>query len=53
MTVICGSLEAEGDQIYNLALILTPDGQRFRYRKMHLPFLGIDRFATPGPDAPA
>lgn len=53
MTVICGSLEAEGDQVYNLALILTPDGQRFRYRKMHLPFLGIDRFTTPGPDAPA
>ena len=29
------------------------DGRRYRYRKMHLPFLGIDRFATPGPDAPA
>ncbi len=53
MSVICGTLEAEGDEIYNVALILTPDGRRFRYRKMHLPFLGIDRFATPGPDAPA
>src|SRR3972149_1192823 len=29
-----------------------PAGRRFKYRKMPLPFLGIDRFATPGPDAP-
>ncbi len=53
LSVICGSLEAEGDEVYNVALIVTPDGQRFRYRKVHLPFLGVDRFATPGPDAPA
>ena len=53
IAVICGTLEAEGDEIYNVALIATPDGQRFRYRKMHLPFLGVDRFVTPGPEAPA
>jgi predicted amidohydrolase len=52
MAVICGTLEAEGDEIFNVALVLAPDGRRFRYRKMHLPYLGIDRFATPGPDAP-
>lgn len=53
LTVICGTLEAQGDEVFNAALISTPDGQRYTYRKMHLPFLGVDRFATPGPDAPS
>jgi predicted amidohydrolase len=53
VTVICGTLEAEGDEVYNTALLLARDGRRFRYRKMHLPYLGIDRFATPGPDTPS
>ena len=53
MTVICGTLEAQGDEIFNAAMLVTPDGRRYTYRKMHLPFLGIDRFATPGPDAPS
>jgi 5-aminopentanamidase len=52
VSIICGSLEPEGDEIYNIAYILSADGRRFQYRKTHLPFLGIDRFATPGPDAP-
>lgn len=53
LTVICGTLEAQGDEVFNAALISTPDGQRYTYRKMHLPFLGVDRYATPGPDAPS
>jgi 5-aminopentanamidase len=53
LTVICGTLEAMGEEIFNAALMATPDGRRYTYRKMHLPFLGIDRFATPGPDAPS
>jgi len=53
MTVICGTLEAQGDEVFNAALLATADGRRYTYRKMHLPFLGIDRFATPGPDAPS
>jgi len=53
MTIICGTLEAQGDEVFNAALLATPDGRRYTYRKMHLPFLGIDRFATPGPDAPS
>ncbi len=53
IAVICGTLEADGEEIFNVALALAPDGRRFRYRKIHLPYLGIDRFATPGPDAPA
>jgi predicted amidohydrolase len=52
MTIVCGTLEPDGDEIFNTALVLLPDGRRYRYRKMHLPFLGVDRFATPGPDAP-
>jgi predicted amidohydrolase len=52
-TIVCGTLEPMGDEVFNVALVLTADGRRYRYRKMHLPFLGIDRFATPGPDAPA
>jgi predicted amidohydrolase len=53
MTVICGTLEAQGDEVFNAALVATPDGERYTYRKMHLPYLGVDRFTTPGPDAPA
>jgi predicted amidohydrolase len=52
-TIVCGTLEAAGDEIFNVALVLLADGRRYRYRKTHLPFLGIDRFATPGPDAPS
>ncbi|HEX6138906.1 MAG TPA: carbon-nitrogen hydrolase family protein [Candidatus Limnocylindria bacterium] len=52
LTIICGTLEADAEDVYNAALVFTADGRRFRYRKMHLPFLGVDRFATPGPDAP-
>jgi predicted amidohydrolase len=52
MTLICGTLEAQGDEIFNAALVATPVGERYAYRKMHLPYLGVDRFATPGPDAP-
>jgi predicted amidohydrolase len=53
MTVICGSLESEGEAVYNVAHLVTPDGRRFHYRKTHLPFLGVDRFTTPGGDAPS
>ena len=53
MTVICGSLEASGDAVRNVAHVMAPDGRRFKYCKTHLPFLGVDRFATPGEDPPA
>jgi predicted amidohydrolase len=52
VALIVGTLEAEAREVFNTALIFTGDGQRFRYRKMHLPYLGVDRFATPGPDPP-
>ena len=53
MTIVCGTLEPDADEVFNTALVLLPDGRRYRYRKIHLPFLGVDRFATPGPDAPS
>jgi len=52
VALIAGTLEAEAREVFNTALIFAADGRRFRYRKMHLPYLGVDRFATPGPDAP-
>jgi predicted amidohydrolase len=53
VNIVCGTLEAAGDEVFNVAMVLLADGRRYRYRKIHLPFLGIDRYATPGPDAPA
>ena len=52
MALAVGTLEAEGREVFNTALICAPDGRRYRYRKMHLPYLGVDRFVTPGPAAP-
>jgi 5-aminopentanamidase len=50
-TVVVGMLEREGDKVYNAAAVLGPGGILGSYRKVHLPFLGIDRFATAG-DSP-
>ncbi len=52
IALIVGTLEAEARELFNTALVFAEDGRRYRYRKMHLPYLGVDRFATPGPDAP-
>ncbi|MFN9344769.1 MAG: carbon-nitrogen hydrolase family protein [Planctomycetota bacterium] len=43
-----GFLETAGDQLYNSAVCLGPSGVVARYRKIHLPFLGVDRFTTAG-----
>src|SRR3954469_11625697 len=45
---ICGLIEHEGDTLYNAAILVGPDGLIGSYRKTHLPFLGVDRFVTPG-----
>jgi 5-aminopentanamidase len=34
--------------IYNACTLIGPEGIRATYRKIHLPFLGVDRFTTPG-----
>jgi 5-aminopentanamidase len=53
LALVVGSLLAEGDRLSNVALILAPDGRRYQYRKTHLPFLGVDRFVTPGENPPS
>ena len=39
--------EATG-RLFNSCALVGPAGQTFSYRKLHLPFLGVDRFATRG-----
>ena len=41
-TVVVGLLERAGDQIFNSAAVITPQGILGTYRKLHLPCLGID-----------
>lgn len=46
--VIYGTLERVNDQLFNACVLVGPAGVIGSYRKIHLPFLGIDRFTTPG-----
>jgi predicted amidohydrolase len=39
--------EATG-ALYNTCALVGPDGSTATYRKIHLPYLGVDRFTTPG-----
>jgi predicted amidohydrolase len=45
---VCGLIERDGDALRNSAVLVGPDGLIGTYRKTHLPFLGVDRFAVPG-----
>jgi len=45
---VVGFIERLGDRYYNAAMIIGPAGVVGSYRKVHLPFLGVDRFLTPG-----
>jgi len=46
--VIFGMLEKSGPDLFNAAVLIGPHGLIGSYRKVHLPFLGVDRFTTPG-----
>ena len=46
--VVVGMLERAGDRLFNVAVLLGPAGVVGVYRKIHLPFLGVDRFTDPG-----
>jgi predicted amidohydrolase len=48
MFVVYGLLEADGSRIFNACVLVGPEGVVGSYRKIHLPFLGVDRFTTPG-----
>lgn len=45
---IFGMLEADGGCFFNAAVLAGPAGVIGSYRKVHLPYLGADRFATFG-----
>lgn len=45
---IVGLIERDGDRLFNAAALVGPGGLVAGYRKTHLPFLGLDRFVTPG-----
>lgn len=45
---VVGYIERDGGSYYNAAMVVGPNGVIGVYRKVHLPFLGVDRFLTPG-----
>lgn len=46
--VVTGLLEKDGNRCFNAAVLVGPEGLIGKYRKNHLPFLGIDRFLDRG-----
>jgi len=46
--VVFGLLEKEDDRLFNVAVLVGPEGLIAGYRKNHLPFLGVDRFVDRG-----
>jgi predicted amidohydrolase len=50
--VCAGMLERDGDGVRNAAVLVGPEGLIGVYRKTHLPYLGVDRFAVPGDELP-
>ena len=49
---VAGLLERDGDRLRNTAVLVGPEGLVGRYRKTHLPYLGVDRFVAPGDEPP-
>jgi predicted amidohydrolase len=45
---VFGMLEADGDRVFNAAVLVGGEGVIGNYRKVHLPFLGVDMFTTYG-----
>jgi predicted amidohydrolase len=46
--VVYGLLEVDGVRVFNACVLVGPEGVIGTYRKVHLPFLGVDRFTSPG-----
>ena len=46
--VVVGLLEKSRDRLYNAAAFIGPEGLLGKYRKTHLPYLGVDRFVDHG-----
>ncbi len=45
---VVGLLERDAEAVYNAAILVGPGELLGAYRKLHLPYLGVDRFSTPG-----
>jgi predicted amidohydrolase len=43
-----GFIESDGGKFYNAVMLVGPEGVAGGYRKVHLPYIGIDRFLSPG-----
>lgn len=48
VSVVIGLLEHDGERLFNACVLIGPRGVVSSYRKVHLPYLGVDRFTTPG-----
>lgn len=48
VAAVFGMLERDGDRLFNVGVLVGPEGLVGSYRKLHLPFMGVDRFADPG-----
>jgi predicted amidohydrolase len=48
MHAIVGFIEKDGSRFFNAAMVAGPDGVIGSYRKVHMPYIGADRFLTPG-----
>lgn len=46
--IVFGLIERDGDRIFNCVALVGPNGPISSYRKVHLPFLGLDRFVSGG-----
>jgi predicted amidohydrolase len=45
---IVGFIEKDGSRFFNAAMHVGPGGVIGSYRKVHMPYIGADRFLTPG-----
>jgi predicted amidohydrolase len=45
---VVGFIEKDGVSYYNAAMVVGPNGIVGSYRKVHMPYLGVDRFLKPG-----
>jgi 5-aminopentanamidase len=46
--VVIGMLEKDGNKCYNAAVFVGPAGLIGKHRKLHLPYVGVDRFVDRG-----
>ena len=45
---VVGLIERDGDKLFNASVLVGPTGFIAKYRKVHLPCIGLDRFVDPG-----